>query len=167
MSRRQEVALFNGTHAVRESSARSSPAHAGISDGTDCWTNAVLFEHALQRRDRRLQHDPLFHDHERKALAPVVHLDDELPDVTVPIDIEVLVLHSRPRQIHTEPSPAVVHAEADTCMCMSMETEVRPGVLGLRLVKLTVNFDDPETHHFYFGNEDGAPSPAAVTNARL
>lgn len=30
-------------------------------------------------------------------------------------------------------------------------------VLGLRLVKLTVNFDDPETYHFYFGNEEGAP----------
>lgn len=30
-------------------------------------------------------------------------------------------------------------------------------VLGLRLVKLTVNFDDPGTYHFYFGNETGTP----------
>ena len=30
-------------------------------------------------------------------------------------------------------------------------------VLGLRLVKLTVNFDDPGTYHFYFGNAAGAP----------
>ena len=30
-------------------------------------------------------------------------------------------------------------------------------VLGLRLVKLTVNFDDPGTYHFYFGNATGAP----------
>lgn len=30
-------------------------------------------------------------------------------------------------------------------------------VLGLRLVKLTVNFDDPGTYHFYFGNEEGRP----------
>src|SRR5262245_12699162 len=30
-------------------------------------------------------------------------------------------------------------------------------VLGLRLVKLTVNFDDPGTYHFYFGNESGMP----------
>lgn len=30
-------------------------------------------------------------------------------------------------------------------------------VLGLRLVKLTVNFDDPGTYHFYFGNARGAP----------
>jgi glyoxalase family protein len=30
-------------------------------------------------------------------------------------------------------------------------------VLGLRLVKLTVNFDDPGTYHLYFGNDVGAP----------
>lgn len=31
------------------------------------------------------------------------------------------------------------------------------GVLGLRLVKRTVNFDDPGTYHFYFGDERGSP----------
>lgn len=31
------------------------------------------------------------------------------------------------------------------------------GVLGLRLVKRTVNFDDPTTYHFYFGDEVGHP----------
>lgn len=31
------------------------------------------------------------------------------------------------------------------------------GILGLRLVKQTVNFDDPETYHLYFGNEGGKP----------
>jgi glyoxalase family protein len=30
-------------------------------------------------------------------------------------------------------------------------------VLGLRLVKKTVNFDDPGTYHFYFANEAGDP----------
>lgn len=30
-------------------------------------------------------------------------------------------------------------------------------VLGLRLVKKTVNFDDPSTYHFYYGNEGGTP----------
>ena len=30
-------------------------------------------------------------------------------------------------------------------------------VLGLRLVKQTVNFDDPGTYHFYFGSDLGAP----------
>ena len=29
--------------------------------------------------------------------------------------------------------------------------------LGLRLVKLTVNFDDPTTYHLYFGDEQGSP----------
>ncbi|MFC0189666.1 ring-cleaving dioxygenase [Fictibacillus aquaticus] len=31
------------------------------------------------------------------------------------------------------------------------------GVLGQRLVKKTVNFDDPGTYHLYFGNEGGEP----------
>lgn len=31
------------------------------------------------------------------------------------------------------------------------------GTLGLRLVKLTVNFDDPGTYHLYFGDETGRP----------
>lgn len=30
-------------------------------------------------------------------------------------------------------------------------------VLGLRMVKKTVNFDDPSTYHFYYGNETGTP----------
>jgi glyoxalase family protein len=30
-------------------------------------------------------------------------------------------------------------------------------VLGLRLVKRTVNFDDPGTYHFYFGDDAGQP----------
>jgi glyoxalase family protein len=31
------------------------------------------------------------------------------------------------------------------------------GVLGLRLVKLTVNFDDPGTYHLYYGDAQGTP----------
>ncbi len=31
------------------------------------------------------------------------------------------------------------------------------GVLGLRLVKLTVNFDDPRSYHLYYGDELGHP----------
>jgi glyoxalase family protein len=31
------------------------------------------------------------------------------------------------------------------------------GTLGLRMVKVTVNFDDPETYHFYYGDETGRP----------
>src|SRR2546422_8227954 len=31
------------------------------------------------------------------------------------------------------------------------------GLLGLRFVKRTVNFDDPTTYHFYFGDARGTP----------
>ena len=35
--------------------------------------------------------------------------------------------------------------------------EFYAGVLGLRLVKLTVNFDDPGTYHLYYGDYSGSP----------
>ncbi|HEX8166103.1 MAG TPA: ring-cleaving dioxygenase [Beijerinckiaceae bacterium] len=35
--------------------------------------------------------------------------------------------------------------------------EFYTGTLGLRLVKKTVNFDDPGTYHLYFGDETGRP----------
>src|SRR5260370_23266400 len=31
------------------------------------------------------------------------------------------------------------------------------GLLGLRFVKRTVNFDDPTSYHFYFGDARGTP----------
>jgi len=34
------------------------------------------------------------------------------------------------------------------------------GILGLRLVKKTVNFDAPDVYHLYFGNESGSPGTA-------
>ncbi|WP_075214068.1 ring-cleaving dioxygenase [Mongoliimonas terrestris] len=37
------------------------------------------------------------------------------------------------------------------------------GVLGLRLVKRTVNFDDPGTWHLYFGDAAGAPGTLFTT----
>ena len=35
--------------------------------------------------------------------------------------------------------------------------EFYAGLLGLRLVKKTVNFDEPDTYHLYFGDERGSP----------
>ncbi len=35
-------------------------------------------------------------------------------------------------------------------------------VLGLRLVKQTVNFDDPSSYHLYFGDETGRPGTAVT-----
>ncbi|MHA7131228.1 ring-cleaving dioxygenase [Algoriphagus namhaensis] len=37
------------------------------------------------------------------------------------------------------------------------------GVLGLRLVKKTINFDAPDVYHFYFGDEFGAPGTVFTT----
>jgi glyoxalase family protein len=31
------------------------------------------------------------------------------------------------------------------------------GILGMRMVKKTVNFDAPDVYHLYYGNEDGSP----------
>ncbi|HEX3130159.1 MAG TPA: ring-cleaving dioxygenase [Thermoanaerobaculia bacterium] len=38
-----------------------------------------------------------------------------------------------------------------------MNVDFYAGVLGLRLVKKTVNFDDPGTYHFYYGDGQGHP----------
>ena len=37
------------------------------------------------------------------------------------------------------------------------------GILGLRLVKKTINFDAPGVYHFYFGDELGAPGTVFTT----
>jgi glyoxalase family protein len=49
-----------------------------------------------------------------------------------------------------------------TAICGHPKTNHRfyTGVLGLRLVKKTVNFDDPGTYHLYYG--DGAGSPGTI-----
>ncbi|WP_194776361.1 ring-cleaving dioxygenase [Pararhodonellum marinum] len=37
------------------------------------------------------------------------------------------------------------------------------GILGLRLVKKTINFDAPDVYHFYFGDEAGSPGTIFTT----
>lgn len=37
------------------------------------------------------------------------------------------------------------------------------GLLGQRLVKQTVNFDNPHVYHFYYGNESGTPGTLMTT----
>jgi catechol 2,3-dioxygenase-like lactoylglutathione lyase family enzyme len=55
--------------------------------------------------------------------------------------------------------PSVLGIHHITAMAGSPQSNIDFYVrtLGLRLVKRTVNFDDPYTYHFYFGNEAGAP----------
>jgi len=38
-----------------------------------------------------------------------------------------------------------------------MNLDFYTGILGLRLVKKTINFDAPDTYHFYYGDEAGNP----------
>jgi glyoxalase family protein len=49
-----------------------------------------------------------------------------------------------------------------TIVCANAQRTVDfyTGVLGLRLVKKTVNFDDPGSYHLYFGDEMGSPGSA-------
>jgi glyoxalase family protein len=46
-------------------------------------------------------------------------------------------------------------AQADVSFCV--------GVLGLRLLKKTVNFDNHHVYHFYYGNEGGSPGTIWTT----
>jgi glyoxalase family protein len=51
-----------------------------------------------------------------------------------------------------------------TLVCSNAQRTVDfyTGILGLRLVKQTVNFDDPTSYHLYFGDEIGRPGTAVT-----
>lgn len=46
------------------------------------------------------------------------------------------------------------------CRAAQRTVDFYTGVLGLRLVKKTVNFDDPGSYHLYFGDDIGRPGTA-------
>ena len=52
--------------------------------------------------------------------------------------------------------PGIHHVTAITSDAQA-NVDFYTGVLGLRLVKLTVNFDDPTSYHLYYGDERGTP----------
>lgn len=52
--------------------------------------------------------------------------------------------------------PGIHHITAITADAQK-NIDFYTGVLGLRLVKLTVNFDDPTSYHLYYGDELGRP----------
>jgi glyoxalase family protein len=54
------------------------------------------------------------------------------------------------------PLPGLHHVTAITADAQK-NVDFYHGVLGLRLVKLTVNFDDPGSYHLYYGDELGRP----------
>jgi predicted esterase/catechol 2,3-dioxygenase-like lactoylglutathione lyase family enzyme len=60
------------------------------------------------------------------------------------------------------PITAVLGLHHVTAICTDPQRNLDfyGGVLGLRFVKRTVNFDDPTTYHFYYG--DGAGTPGSI-----
>src|SRR5215831_7580682 len=52
--------------------------------------------------------------------------------------------------------PGIHHVTAITAVPQE-NIDFYCGVLGLRLVKLTVNFDDPTSYHLYYGDQRGSP----------
>src|ERR1700689_645733 len=56
----------------------------------------------------------------------------------------------------TKTLPGIHHITAITADAQK-NIDFYCGVLGLRLVKLTVNFDDPGSYHLYYGDELGRP----------
>jgi glyoxalase family protein len=55
-----------------------------------------------------------------------------------------------------------IHHITIVCMNAQRTVDFYTGVLGLRLVKKTVNYDDPGSYHLYFGDERGTPGSAVT-----
>lgn len=55
---------------------------------------------------------------------------------------------------------AGLHHVSTICSDAQKNIDFYTGVLGLRLVKVTVNFDDPHSYHLYYGDELGRPGSA-------
>ncbi len=50
-----------------------------------------------------------------------------------------------------------IHHITAICSSPSINVAFYEEVLGLKLVKQTVNFDDPHTYHLYYGDDEGRP----------
>jgi glyoxalase family protein len=71
-------------------------------------------------------------------------------------------LEQSPRAFRLELIRVITGLHHITIVCENAQRTVDfyTGVLGLRLVKQTVNFDDPTSYHLYFGDTTGAPGTA-------
>jgi catechol 2,3-dioxygenase-like lactoylglutathione lyase family enzyme len=54
-------------------------------------------------------------------------------------------------------APSGIHHVTMIAGDVQRNVDFYAGVLGMRLVKRTVNFDDPGTYHLYYGDETGSP----------
>jgi len=59
--------------------------------------------------------------------------------------------------MHTKDAITGIHHITAVASSIAETMDVYENVLGLRLVKQTVNFDDPFTYHLYYGDALGAP----------
>ena len=59
-----------------------------------------------------------------------------------------------------EPSILGIHHVTAITSDAQHNVDFYTGVLGLRLVKVTVNYDDPGSYHLYYGDELGRPGSA-------
>lgn len=50
-----------------------------------------------------------------------------------------------------------IHHITAICSTIQENYDFYTKILGLRFIKRTVNFDDPSTYHFYYGNKVGSP----------
>ena len=56
-----------------------------------------------------------------------------------------------------------LHHVTATVSDAQQDLDFYTGLLGQRLVKKTVNFDNPHVYHFYYGNESGSPGTIMTT----
>lgn len=89
----------------------------------------------------------------------IVHLIVPRADATIPIrDEQRTPNHVRSTVMPRSPNPIVgLHHVTAIASDAQANLDFYVGVLGLRLVKRTVNFDDPGTYHFYFADSAGSP----------
>lgn len=57
----------------------------------------------------------------------------------------------------TSVMPSGIHHVTMIAGDVQRNVDFYAGILGMRLVKRTVNFDDPGTYHLYYGDESGTP----------
>ncbi|MHB1312638.1 MAG: VOC family protein [Gemmatimonadaceae bacterium] len=62
-----------------------------------------------------------------------------------------------------DPTIRSLHHVTATVAGAQDDVDFHVGVLGLRLVKKTVNFDNPGVYHFYYGDERGSPGTLMTT----
>jgi predicted esterase/catechol 2,3-dioxygenase-like lactoylglutathione lyase family enzyme len=59
--------------------------------------------------------------------------------------------------MHTENAISGIHHITAVASSAAENRAFYENILGLRLVKQTVNFDDPDTYHLYYGDAQGTP----------